>query len=61
MRRKYVDDDGARKSTRHDLLGRVGAQQAYYEARRRKPPGQAAMDELSHIIHRYIGIAAEQQ
>lgn len=39
------------------MLDRVEAQQAYYDAKRRKTPAdEAAMTELGRIIHRYLSI-----
>lgn len=55
----YLTDDEARGLARHELLDRVQAQQAYYDAKRRKTPAdEAAMDELSRIIRRYLNIGA---
>ena len=55
----YLTEDKARTLARHELLDRVQAQQAYYDAKRRKTPAdEAAMDELSRIIRRYLNIGA---
>ena len=55
----YLSDDEARTLARHELLDRVEAQQAHYDAKRRKTPAdEAAMNELSRIIHRYLNINA---
>jgi hypothetical protein len=56
---KYLTEDEARTLTRHELLDRVEAQQVYYDVMWRKTPAdEAAMNELSRIIHRYLNINA---
>jgi hypothetical protein len=55
----YLTDAEARTLTRHDLLDRVAAQQAYYEGKRRKTPAdEQAMNELGQIIRQYLSIDA---
>jgi len=55
----YLTDAQARTLARHELLERIADQQAYYENKRRKSSAdEAAMDELSQIIHRCLNIDA---
>lgn len=56
---RYLTDAEARTLTRSELLERIEAQQTYYDSKRRKTAAdEAAMDELSRILHQYINIGA---
>lgn len=56
---RYLTDAEARELTRSELLERIADQQDYYQAKKRKTQtDEAAMAELSRIMHRYIDVKA---